>query len=102
MATSAADLAAIYEEVRTYLGYLGLRITDKCKVLVIGEKCGAVRLGEATYKPVKELRFLGVKLSNTGHFSPWRTDFTASMYGVKGRLAAAGMGDLPQALSRAL
>ncbi len=102
MATSAVDLAAIYSEVQAYLGYLGLRITNKCKVLVVGERCRAVRLGGLDYTPVQELRFLGVKLSRSGLFSPWRSDFTSSIYGVKGRLVAAGLGDLPQALSRAL
>ena len=37
MATSAENLSLLFEEVRTYLAFLGLEITDKCKILVIGK-----------------------------------------------------------------
>lgn len=36
MATSEESLQAIFAEVERYLGALGLRITNKCEVLVIG------------------------------------------------------------------
>ena len=48
------------------------------------------------------MRFLGIRVTSTGGFLPWREDFTKSMYGVKGRLTNAGLGSLPAALSRAL
>ena len=37
-----------------------------------------------------------------GKFLPWRDDFTKQLYGVRGRLAAAGLGVLPVALFKGL
>jgi hypothetical protein len=102
MATSEGGLQRLFGIVQEYLKKLGLAITDKCKVLVIGARCSSIVLGGVRYKPVQELRFLGLKITATGNFEPWRDDFTASMYGVKGRIVSAGLGNLPIALSRAL
>jgi hypothetical protein len=45
---------------------------------------------------------LGIKITNTGGFLPWREDFTSSLYGLKGRLVHAGLGTLPTAFCRAI
>ena len=55
-------------------------------------------LGGITISTVDSLRFLGIKITNKGDILPWRTDFTSSMYGITGRLKAAGLGNLPRAL----
>ena len=102
IATSADQLAALFAVVQEYLGYLGLCVTHKYKVLVIGQKCTSVRLGSTVYTQVKELCFLGIKLTCIGHVEPWRTDVTTGIYGVRGRVVSAGLGDLPMALVKAL
>jgi hypothetical protein len=51
---------------------------------------------------VNELKFLGLKVTSAGKFLPWRDDFTKQLYGVKGRLAASGLGHLPIALIKGL
>lgn len=51
---------------------------------------------------VSSLRFLGIKITNTGGFLPWRDEFTTGLYGLKGRLTQAGLGTLPTALCRAI
>jgi hypothetical protein len=48
------------------------------------------------------MRFLGLKVTNTGGFLPWREEFVTGLYGLKGRLVQAGLGTLPAALCRAI
>ena len=45
---------------------------------------------------------MGLRVTRRGKILPWRTDFTTSLYGIKGRLVSAGLGNLPIALSKAL
>lgn len=55
-----------------------------------------------TVKPVKEIKFLGLKITDKGHFLPWREDFNTGMHSVKGALARVGLGNLPLALVKGL
>lgn len=68
----------------------------------IGDTPASVTLGSTTFMCEPNLRFLGLKITDKGHVLPWRDDFTAAAYGVKGRLIAAGLGNLPIALSKAM
>ena len=59
-------------------------------------------MGNCELELSETLRFLGLKITNTGTFSPWRDDFTCNMYGAKGKLTQAGLGNLPVAMVQAL
>jgi hypothetical protein len=86
-----------------YLQFFGLNVsTHKCKVLVVGSNVKEVILGGHTIKTEEYLRFLGLKITNKGQFLPWRDEFTSSIFGVKGRLVQAGLGNLPIAMVKAI
>lgn len=59
-------------------------------------------MGALSLKPAKSFRFLGVKVTQTGGFLPWRDSFDNTLFGLRGRLVQAGLGDLATALSRAI
>lgn len=86
MATSEAHLQTLFNEVQYYLKFFGLTVTTKCKVLVIGESKKTVLMGDMVIDTVSSMRFLGLKVTNTGGFLPWRDAFDTSLYGLKGRL----------------
>ena len=67
-------------------------------MLVIGNKQQSVTLNNLCLNTVDHLRFLGIKITNKGTILPWRTDFNSSLYGVTGRIKAAGLGSLPKAI----
>lgn len=72
-------------------------------MLVIGHNnLKYVRLNGIKIKCVENMRFLGLKITNTGGFLPWRDSYSTTIYGIKGRLTAAGLGAVPSALSRAI
>ena len=53
-------------------------------------------------RAVPHLRFLGLKVKADGQFLPWRDNFDTSLYTVRGRPTAAGLGSLPVALVKAI
>lgn len=48
------------------------------------------------------MKFLGLKITKTGGFLPWREKFTPGLRTMKARLTSAGLGHIPAALSRAI
>jgi hypothetical protein len=75
--TSITDLNTVFEVVKHYLKHLGLTIsTEKCKILTIGTKCDSVTLSGVQVATVHELKFLGLRVTSTGRFLPWRDKFT--------------------------
>lgn len=102
LAASVDDLQLIFKEVQSFLSHLGLSITDKCSVLSVGGTNQSFMLGSLRIKPVSEFKFLGLKITNQGHFLPWRDDFQKGMHSVKGALARVGLGNLPLALVKGL
>ena len=91
----------MFQVVVEYLAPLGLNVSiNKCKVLGIGvpSKLKHITLGNSDILLDKHLRFLGLKITNKGTFLPWQEEFTCSMYGLKGKLVSAGLGNLPVAM----
>lgn len=68
----------------------------------VGGTTHSFSLGTLRIKPVAEIKFLGLRITNKGNFLPWRDNFNTGMHSVKGALARAGLGNLPLALVKGI